>query len=643
MKKTVLNMLRDSAKQYPDTKYTCERTGNEWSCMTYPQVLEESRYLASAFVEMGIKKGDNVSVLAEGRNQWINLEFGLLFSGASSVPLALKLLPEEVVFRIEHSESVAFIASALTIKKAAKVYQKLKKKITFIYLEENLNGFEKVCEEANLVPGENLIFYKDLLDSGKAQYERNEAALKEIEDSIEENDIVTISYTSGTTGDPKGIMLTHLNYVSNSQDAMEYFNVREGDRLYICLPVDHSFGHTVGLYAAMVRGLSIYFVDFGGGGIQYAKNVAKNLVQADPHFMLSVPSLTSNFMNKIKDGVAQKGKFINGIFTAGINAGIRMNGDGFRKAGLLVKVVNWIPYKIADTLVFSKIRRIFGENIRYIVGGGALLDIRQQRFFYALGVPVDQGYGLSEAAPIISANTQEVHKMGSSGRVIPNVKCKIIRSDGLEAVIGEQGQIIIQGNNVMKGYFKNPESTKQTIVDGWLHTGDLGYVDQDGFLYVVGREKALLISEDGEKYSPEGIEEAIQNSSKYIFQIMVYNDMKRFTSSIITLREDRVKALIKKELVKTPEELLNLIKQDLYAFKDTPEFKDQFLEKWIPTTFQVVGEEFSDENQMINSALKMVRHIIQKVYTDRIDFMYAPGGTQVVNELNLETVQHFFD
>ncbi len=643
MKQTVLNMLRACAIDNPDTNYACQKNGDTWECMKYPEALKESRYISSGFLEIGIKKGDKIAILAEGRNNWITTEFGMVFLGATNVPLALKLLPEEVAFRITHSESVAIVASLVTIKKLAQVYKTLDKKIRIIYLEKNLDGFEDICNDAGIKAGENLMFYHELLELGKANFEKNEAKLNEIEASIEEDEIVTISYTSGTTGDPKGIMLSHFNYYSNCEDAMEYFNVNRGDRLYICIPVDHSFAHTVGLYAALLRGLSLYFVDFGGGGVQYAKNVAKNMVEANPHFMLSVPALTSNFMNKIKDGVEAKGKFISGLFNAGMNAGIRINRDGFRKANIFVKIINWLPYKIADVLVFSKIRKIFGNNMRYIVGGGALLDIRQQRFFYTLGVPVYQGYGLSEATPIISANTQEIHKMGSSGRVIPNVECKILKSDGTEAAVGEQGQILIKGNNVMKGYYKNPETTAKTIIDGWLYTGDLGYIDEDDFLVVIGREKALLISADGEKYSPEGIEEAIQNSSKMILQIMVYNDMKKFTSSIITLRTDRVKALIKKESFTKPEQVLKAIREDLYSFKNTPEFKDQFPEKWIPTTFQVVSEPFSDENQMINSALKMVRHIIQDVYKDRIDFMYKPGGSDYINEHNIKVIEKFFE
>ncbi|MCD6331741.1 MAG: AMP-binding protein [Bacteroidales bacterium] len=641
-KRTVLRMLRSCAAQHPDYPYTCQKSGAAWACLTYSEALQESLFFASGLLENGIKKGNKIAILAEGRNHWITSEFGILFAGATNVPLALKLIPEEISFRIIHSESVAVVVSKIMLKKLAPLYGKLNNRIKLISLDRDLDEVMDLCRQNGLEPGKNLLFYRDIVESGKTAWKKNKPRLQQIEKGIGEDDLVTISYTSGTTGDPKGIMLTHLNYWSNCHDAMEYFNVTPGDRLYICLPVDHSFAHTVGLYAALLRGLSLYFVDFGSGGLQYAKNVAKNLVESNPHFMLSVPALTGNFMSKITDGVAAKGKLVKWIFNTGMNAGIRIHGDGFRKGSLPVRIANYLPYKLADWLVFKKIRKIFGRNIRYIVGGGALLDIRQQKFFYTLGVPVYQGYGLSEATPIISANTQEIHKMGSSGRVIPNVECKILRSDGTEASRGEQGEIVIRGANVMKGYFNNPESTSKTIIDNWLHTGDLGYIDEDDFLIVIGREKALLISSDGEKYSPEGIEEAIQNCANLIHQVMVYNDMKQYTSAIITLNKEKVHSFITKQGISNAAALLEALKTDLNRFRETPEFKNQFPEKWIPVTFQIATEDFSDENQMINSALKMVRHKIQEVYHKQIEFMYTPTGSKIVNELNLHAIEEFF-
>jgi len=634
-------MLRTSAEKYPQTVYTNQKGDNGWDGLTYPEVLNESRFLAAGFRGLGIEKGDKIAILAEGRNRWLTGEYAIIFAGGTTVPLSIKLMPDEVLFRLNHSESKAIIVSKNTFEKVASIWTQLEFTHKIIFLDDDIKPIEKDCNEFGINTLKDIVRYTDVLQSGKHGFEEAEPYLEKIESELAEDDVVTISYTSGTTGDPKGIMLTQLNYFSNCTDAMDYFNVNIGDRLYIILPLDHSFAHTVGIYAALLRGLSLYFVDARGGSVQTLKNIPINMVECSPHFILTVPALTGNFMTKIKDGVASKGKVILGLFNAGLNAGIRINRDGFKKAGFWIRLVNFIPYKLADALVFKKVRKIFGNNIRFFVGGGALLDVRQQVFFYALGVPVFQGYGLSEATPIISANTPEVHKLGSSGRIIPNLECKILLADGSEAARGDRGEIVIRGDNVMKGYYKNPESTAKTVKDGLLYTGDLGYYDEDNFLIVVGRGKALLISTDGEKYSPEGIEEAIQNSSELILQAMVYNDMKKYTSALVTLDASKVNRYVEKHKIADGEVLLKAIKQDFYKFKDTAEYRNQFPEKWIPSTFQIVAEPFTEQNHMINSTMKMVRHKILESYQNQIDLMYTPECSNSVNETNLQSLKKY--
>lgn len=641
MKRTVLQMLRDSAKKYPKTAYTNQKGDAGWIGMSYPVVLNESRFLAAGLVATGISKGDKIAILAEGRNRWITSEYAILFAGGTSIPLSIKLLPEEVLFRLNHSESKVVITSRNTFEKVASAWKKCEFTKRIIYLDDDLDAIKPQCTEFGIDPDKDITLYSSLLQNGKNIWEEMESTLEAIEEGVAEDDVVTITYTSGTTGDPKGIMLTQLNYYSNSNDAMDFFNVNEGDRLYIIPPLDHSFAHTVGIYAALVRGLSLYFVDARGGGMQTLKNIPINLVEANPHFLITVPAITSNFMNKIKDAVTSKGKLITWLFNNGLTAGIRIHDNGFRKANIFVRLTNYLPYKLADILIFKKVRKIFGSNIRYCVGGGALLDIRQQTFFSALGVPVYQGYGLSEATPIISANTREIHKFGTSGMVIPNVECKIIKQGGQEAAIGEKGEIVIRGNNVMKGYYKNDEATAKTIIDGWLYTGDLGYFDEDGFLVVIGREKALLISADGEKYSPEGIEEAIQNSAELISQVMVYNDMRKYTTAIVTLDSAKVTKYVEKHHIADGEVLLKAIIQDFYQFKNSSEYRNKIPERWIPSTFQIAPELFSEQNHMINTTMKMVRHKIQEVYHDKIELMYTPEGSNAVNNLNREAIRKY--
>ncbi len=629
MKKTVLNLLDDAVNQYPNSPYTLEKGDSEYVPKTFTQVRTDARFFAAELYNLGIKKNDKIAILAEGRNYWVSGEFGILMAGAISVPLSIKLLPEEVLFRINHSESRAIILTQNTFRTVAKVWDKIKHdNFKLIYLDKDLKAIQQTAKNNGIDIENDILLYTDLLEKGKESYEKNKEQLAQIQEKTDEADIVTISYTSGTTGNPKGIMLTHLNYFSNSRDAMLYFDVKEKDRLMIILPIDHSFAHTVGIYASLVRGLSIYFVDARGGSMATLKNIPINLKEAKPEFMLTVPALSGNFMNKIKDGINSKGGFVKWLFNKGLEAGKYIHGNGFKKPPLIKQIPHRLIYNTANALIFKKVRQIFGGSLKYCVGGGALLDIKQQQFFYSIGIPIYQGYGLTEAAPIISTNTAEKHKMGSSGRVIPGVTCKIELEDGSEAKAGETGEIVIKGQNVMKGYYKNPEATDETIREGWLHTGDRGYVDKDNFLYVIGREKALLISDDGEKYSPEEIEEAIVNTSELVKQVMVYNDHKRYTTALITLEEKKVEQLVDLEGISETGDLLNKVEGSFYKFKKDPEYADKFPTKWTPSSFRIIAEPFSEENKMINSTMKMVRYKITEVYQDVIETMYKPEGNK---------------
>ncbi len=643
MKRTVLHLLDEAARLFPDSPYTNDKHDNGYVPASFKEMKEEARYIASGLSDLGLQKNDKISILAEGRTRWVASELAILTAGCISVPLSIKLLPGEILFRVNHSDSKLIVASRNTIEKLLTIRNEIKSEnFKILYLDDDFKTLKETFSDKGFDFDKDVISYSGLLEKGKQTYRDNQEKLAKIKEETEEDDIVTICYTSGTTGNPKGIMLTHLNYYSNSRDAVTFFDVKLKDKLMIILPLDHSFAHTVGIYASLVRGLSIFFVDARGGGMATIKNIPINLKEANPNFMLTVPALSGNFMNKMKEGVAGKGKLIQNLFQSGLKAGIKLGGDGFRKPQGLSRLMPSIPYSVANALIFKKFRAVFGHDMKYCVGGGALLDISQQRFYYAIGVPIYQGYGLTEATPIISANTPKNHKMGTSGMVLPSVTCRIMKNDDTEAQTGEKGEIVIQGDNVMKGYYKNEQATKETIKDGWLYTGDLGYMDEDGFLVVVGREKALLISEDGEKYSPEEIEEAIVNTSQYVNQVMIHNDHNKYTSALVTLNVSSLENYIKSKDITTAEDLLSSIKDSLLSFKEHQDYRGKFPDKWIPSSFIILKEQFTEENHMINSTLKMVRYKIRETYQDKIDYMYTPEGNSAMNRKNIETLNEMF-
>jgi len=298
-----------------------------------------------------------------------------------------------------------------------------------------------------------------------------------------------------------------------------------------------------------------------------------------------------------------------------------------------------------DLLIFSKVRKAFGGKLDFFIGGGALLDIDLQRFFYAIGIPMFQGYGLSEATPIISSNGLKHHKLGSSGYLVKNMKLKICNSNGKEMAPMEKGEIVIKGENVMAGYYKNEKSTAETIINGWLHTGDLGYMDPDGFLYVVGRFKSLLISSDGEKYSPEGIEESLSDNSKYIDQVLLYNNQNPYTSALIVPNKEALKRYV---LRKSPQsdwnstetKVLALMKlqDEINEYRKGGKFEGMFPERWLPAAVAVIGEPFTEQNGLVNSTMKIMRGKVEERYANRIESLYSSGAKSIDNTENIEAL-----
>ncbi len=301
MKKTVIRMLHEAAKNFGNNDFVHEKDDSGYISKSFVEVNTDSDLMASGMLEMGLAKEDKVSILAEGRMDWVVSEFGIIKSGCIAVPLSIKLLPEEVVFRLNHSESKAVVLSYNTLPKVAPVWKEIENEgFKIIFIDKELGSLEKLCKENGIVPERDIVFFDDLLKNGSEKMNINRSKLDQIEQGISENDVVSISYTSGTTGNPKGIMLTHLNYYANSHDSADFFEVPLNAKLLIILPLDHSFAHTVGIYTSLVRSLSIYFIDARGGGMATVKNIPINMKEANADFMLTVPALTGNFMTKIK-------------------------------------------------------------------------------------------------------------------------------------------------------------------------------------------------------------------------------------------------------------------------------------------------------------------------------------------------------
>lgn len=629
--KTIIELFETSVSKFANETYLWEKKNGNYAGLTYQETRRQVLRFAGGLIKLGIKKGDRIGLISEGRNAWLISELGILYAGGINVPLSVRLdAKTELYFRMKHSGARMLIVSRLQASKADEIREMLPELEKVVYLD----GTD--------TPDEKNISFDEILLLGDELLASEPETLDTIWKAVRPDDIANISYTSGTTADPKGIMLSQLNYAANTVQANTLMSIDHTWRTLATLPWDHSFAHTACLYCFMYNGASVASVEQGKTPMEAIRNVPRNIREIRPHVMMSVPAIAKNFRKNIEAGIQKKGKVTELLFRFALKVAYQYNGNGWDRGkggkSLLKPLVT-----LFDKILFSKIRENFGGEMRFFIGGGALLDTELQRFFFAIGIPMCQGYGLSEASPVISSNALHAIKFGSSGKLVKNMELKILDEEGNELPLGVKGEIVIKGDNVMVGYWNNPKATAETIRNGWLHTGDMGYMDADGFLYVMGRFKSLLIGNDGEKFSPEGIEEAMVDQSPFIEQVMLYNNQNPYTVGLIVpnfqaIQHELERKGVKKGTREAREGALRLLQQEVDAYKKGGKFEGMFPDRWLPSTVAVLGETFSDQNGLVNSSMKMVRGKVTEYFSRELEFLYKAESKNIINEVNLAAI-----
>ena len=631
---TIIDFVEKYVAKYSDNPFLWEKNldTNVWESTSYKETLAKAKRIAAGLMALGVQKGEKVSYLSEGRDMWVIGELGVLYAGAVNVPLSIKLgETHDLVFRVKHSDSKYIVTSKFQLPKVRAVLPECP-------LVEKVIIFDEVADKR-----ENEIYIDEIIAMGDEFLAKNEDLFIQRYKSIGPDDYANISYTSGTTADPKGILLTHRNYTANVEQAHSVIGVDETDRMLIILPLDHCFAHVAGFYTMMSYGASLGMVPSGKSGKEALRNISPSIQELKPHVMLSVPTLAKNFKKNIESAIAKKGKTVEKLYNFALNNAIAYHKEGYNRGTEFVDIFRKPLLGLFDKLIFKSVRQGLGGNMKFFVGGGALLDIDLQKYYNAIGIPMYQGYGLSEATPIISANSAQKHIFGSSGKIVSPMEIKILDADGVELPFGVKGEICIKGENVMAGYWKNPKSTADTIVDGWLHTGDMGYMRDEEMLYVVGRFKSLLIAADGEKYSPEGIEENLVESSKYIDGAILHNSQDPYTIALITPNKEALKAYAK-ELGLDPaskeakEKMLELLQDEVNMYRKGGRLEGMFPDRWLPAAVCVLPEPWTEQNHFLNSSMKVVRGRIEEAYKDHMAFAYTPEGKNIVNERNLASL-----
>lgn len=633
MKRTIIDLFEESVAKYGSKEFLLEKHNGKFEPTTYKESYDRAITIGAGLAAIGIERGDRVSILAEGCNNWIISELGLLYAGAVSVPLSIKLEEaNDLVFRLRHADVKAIFVSSYQLAKVRRILAELPDlKHIIVWGDTALEANETSLES--------------IVAKGEEYLKEHREEFMAIGRSLQNDDYATITYTSGTTADPKGVVLTHRNYTANVEQALSVVTIPPTWRTLIILPLDHCFAHVVGFYIMIACGASVATTEVGRTPMETLRNVPVNIKEVRPHFLLSVPALAKNFRKNIETTIRKKGKTTERLFNLALKTSYAYQADGYSKGrgwrALLKPAV-----MLFDKILYSKVREAFGGELQFFIGGGALLDSELQRFFYAIGVPMFQGYGLSEATPVISTNapSEGNHRFGSSGRLVKPLEIKILDEEGRELPVGEKGEIVIKGENVMAGYWKNPDSTADTVRDGWLYTGDMGYMSEDDFLYVLGRFKSLLISSDGEKYSPEGMEEAMVDKSPYIDQVIVYNNQNPYTIALVVPSKENLSRAIEERGIEGDaryQEAAKIIAQEVAKYRSGGAFADEFPDRWVPAVIAIADEPFTEQNGLVNSTMKVVRNKVEKHFADAIAHAYTPEGKAVDNNRNILALKNY--
>ncbi len=587
-------MFFESVEKYGERTATKYKVDGEWRATSYKQWGEQVENAALGLKEKGIKRGDKAAILSENRPEWVIADISILCLGGSSVPVYPTLEPMQIRYILNHCEAaLIFVENEDQLKKILEVRADLPH-LKYIIVSDSYDDSLK---------SEGVLMLDEIIESGKKNRGKKSGDLKKSMNAIDEDDLASIVYTSGTTGIPKGVMLTHKNFMSNVHAALQVLKITSEDTFLSFLPLSHVFERMAGYYTTISVGSTIC----------YAESIAavpQNLQEIAPTIIVSVPRIYEKMYSKVLENIESEAALKRNLFEWALGVGkkrLKLKSEGRSE------IFNEAAFMLADKLVFSKVKQKLGGNLRFSVSGGAPLERRIAEFFGAMGITIVEGYGLTETSPVTNVNRLDDIRFGTVGPALPGVEIKIL----------DDGEILIKGPNVMKGYFKDEQSTKEAFTeDGWFKTGDIGFI-KDGFLTITDRKKELIVTSGGKNVAPQPIENLLK-SSQLVSQVMCVGDKKKFVGALIVPNFDyleewaaknNIAASNREKLVEHPEVLKLYQSQMDELMKDLPKYEK--VKKFV-----LVPKEWTQENKELTPTLKLMRKNIQKHYEDQIEKIY---------------------
>jgi len=591
--KRTFDIIQWSHEKYPREDMYCGKKDNEWIKYSSEDSLRIINQVSYGLLSLGFKKGDKIATITANKPEWNFADMGLAQAGMIHVPIYPTIGSDEYSYILNHSDIKAIIVGNKSI------YSKISP------ISDKLKGLMGIF---SFDPVEGLRPFDDIIEEGKKNEEKYKTELETIKASIKPGDLVTIIYTSGTTGDSKGVMLSHNNLISNVMETVTAHHLGYGHRAVSFLPLCHVLERMLN-YHYQYKGISIYYIENMGTVGEVVKDIK-------PHIFTTVPRL----LEKIYDNIISKGKSLSWvkrkIFFWAVKLGLKFrlkgNSDFYK-----------IRLKVARKLIFSKWREALGNEVVVIISGGAALQSRLERIFWAAGIPVIQGYGLTETSPVIAVNPFRIDeiKFETVGPVLQNVEVKI----------ADDGEILSKGPNLMMGYYKAPELTSEVIdKDGYFHTGDIGIIEDGKFLRITDRKKEMFKLSAGKYIAPQPIENRLKESF-FIEQAMVIGENEKFASAIISpnfpyLHDwcslHKIQFRDNNELIEIPEVIERVSREIREINKSLGEHENI-------KRFRMVTEEWSPQSGELSPTLKLKRNLLAKHYSDIIAEIYSRNDTSV--------------
>jgi len=561
-----------------------------WIDVSHRDVLDRVHNAAIALKSLNLAKNDRVALLSENRLEWVIADQAILSAGCVNVPVFPTLPASQLEFILENAEVRAiFVSSTEQLEKVLSVRGQLPMLKDVIVFDDDARV-------------DGVITLDAMIEKGRVADDR--PTLESMIATIGKNDWASIIYTSGTTGTPKGTVLTHWNFMSNVHSVLDVIYIDEHDSCLSFLPLSHVFERTGGYYAMMTHGVTIAYAES-------IEAIADNLREISPTIVCSVPRVYEKMYGRVLDAVEQGSGLKQKLFQWAVKTGREFVSQ--KIAGRVAASTKG-KKRVATALVFKKFKARTGGRLKFFISGGAPLSREIAEFFYAAGIPILEGYGLTETSPIITVNTMKDFRFGTVGKPI----------GGVEVRIAEDGEILARGDNVMHGYFKRPDLTAEVIKDGWFCTGDIGHLDEDGFLVITDRKKDIIVTAGGKNVAPQPIEGRIKQSP-FVGEAILIGDKRRFISALIVPNFEKLTAWAQSNDLDTSS-MASLIQTDAVKALFAKEF-DAAISGLAPfeqpKKFAMINRELAVDSGELTPSLKVKRRVIEEKFRALIDDMYS--------------------